>query len=72
MQPARYLRLLQRWWWLLGLGAPIGGVSAYGVSLIKTPSYRAEATLLVDRPQMPGIIAGTSVGLMLAGPGPLS
>lgn len=71
MQLARYLRLLQRWWWLLALGALIGGGSAYGVSQLKTPIYRAEATLLVNQPQTSGILIGASVGLLLAGPGPL-
>lgn len=57
MQLTRYLRLVGRWWWLLLLGALIGGGSAYGISQLITPVYRAEATLLVNQTQTPGIIA---------------
>ena len=57
MQLARYLRFLGRWWWLLALGAIIGGGSAYGISQLITPVYRAEATLLVNQTQTPGVIA---------------
>lgn len=55
MQLARYLRL--RWWWLLLLGALIGGASGYGVSHAITPVYRTDATLLVNQTQTPGTIA---------------
>ena len=67
MQLSRYLRLLQRWWWLLALGALIGGGTAYGIGQLKTPIYPAEATLLVNQTQTPGILMGASVGLLVAG-----
>lgn len=57
MQLARYLRLAGRWWWFLALGALIGGGSAYSISQATTPVYRADATLLVNQTQTPGVIA---------------
>lgn len=57
MQLAHYLRLVRRWWWLLALGAIIGGGSAYGISQLMTPIYRASAILLVNQTQTPGVIA---------------
>ncbi len=57
MELARYLRLGMRWWWLLLLGLVLGGGSAYGISLLMTPIYRASATLLVNETQTPGVLA---------------
>lgn len=57
MHLARYLRLGMRWWWLLALGAVVAGGSAYGVSQLITPIYRADVTLLVNQTQTPGTIA---------------
>src|SRR3972149_514428 len=57
LQLVRYGRLFTRWWWLLVLAALIGGGSAYGVSQLMTPIYRADVTLLVNQTQTPGVIA---------------
>lgn len=57
MQLTRYLRVVGRWWWLIVLGSLIGGGSAYGVSQLITPVYRADATLLINQTQTPGTIA---------------
>jgi len=57
VQLVHYLRLIRRWWWLLALGALIGGGSAYGISQLITPIYRASASLLVNQTQTPGVIA---------------
>src|SRR3989304_82281 len=40
---ARYLRLVTRWWWLLPLGALIGGGSAPGIRRAVTPAHPARA-----------------------------
>lgn len=61
MQLAHYLRLVGRWWWFLLLAAAIGGGTAYSISRIMTPIYRAEATLLVNQTQTPGVIAYNDV-----------
>lgn len=61
MELVRYLRLVSRWWWLLALGVLIGGGSAYGVSQVMTPMYRADVTLLVNQTQTPGTIAYNDV-----------
>lgn len=57
MELSRVLSLLRRWWWMLALGALIGGGSAYGASQLMTPIYRASTTLLVNQTQTPGVIA---------------
>ena len=61
MERARYLHLARRWWWLLVFGLLIGGSSAYGISQLITPIYRASATLLVNQTQTPGTIAYNDV-----------
>ena len=57
MELVRYLRLLRRWLWLLVAGLVIGGGSAFAISQLMTPVYRASATLLVNQTQTPGVIA---------------
>lgn len=57
MELARFLWLVRRSWWLLILGALIGGASAYAVSQLITPIYRASTTLLINQTQTPGVIA---------------
>ena len=61
MEATRHLRLAGRWWWVLVLGALIGAGSAYAVSQLMTPIYRATATLLVNQTQIPGVIAYNDV-----------
>jgi succinoglycan biosynthesis transport protein ExoP len=53
----RYLRFVQRWWWLIVLGVALGGLTGYVVSQMLTPIYRSTATLLVNQTQVPGTIA---------------
>ncbi len=61
VQLARYLRLADRWWWFIALAALIGGGTAYGISQLITPIYRADAMLLVNQTQTPGVIAYNDV-----------
>lgn len=58
MGVTRYMAVARRWWWLLLLTTMIGGVSAYVISRIVTPTYEATTTLLVVHQQETG-----SVGL---------
>ncbi|MGB6838389.1 MAG: polysaccharide biosynthesis tyrosine autokinase [Dehalococcoidia bacterium] len=57
MELTRYLRFVQRWWWLMVLGVTLGALTGYGVSHLLTPTYRSTATLLVNETQVPGTIA---------------
>lgn len=57
MELTRYLRFVQRWWWLVVLGVTLGALTGYGVSHLLTPTYRSTATLLVNETQVPGTIA---------------
>ena len=47
MEPARYVSLARRWWWLFVLVTALGGATAYVASQLVTPTYRATTTLLV-------------------------
>lgn len=46
-----YLALGRRWWWLLVLGAILGGAAAWAVTGRITPVYAARATLVVNQVQ---------------------
>ncbi len=50
------LRVLRRWWWVLLLGIAVCAGTSYTVTWLATPSYRASATLLVNRARTPGTI----------------
>lgn len=58
MELTHYLAIARRWWWLLALTTLLGGLTAYTVSKLVTPTYRATTTLLVVQQQESG-----SVGL---------
>jgi capsular exopolysaccharide synthesis family protein len=57
MELTRYVAIARRWWWLLLLTAVLGGLSAYAVSRVVTPTYRATTTLLVVQQQESGTVA---------------
>lgn len=61
MEPARHLRVARRWWWVIVAGLLVGGGSAYAISQVMTPIYRATVTLLVNQTQVPGVIAYNDV-----------
>ena len=56
MELTNLLGTARRWWWLLVLTTVIGGLAAYGVSKLVTPTYRATTTMLVVQQQDPGIM----------------
>ena len=56
MEAQIYLNALKRWWWLIVLGPIIAAASAFFYSQSLTPIYRAQATLLVNQTQSPGVI----------------
>lgn len=56
MELTQYLAVARRWWWLFALTTLIGGLTAYGVSKLVTPTYRSTATMLVVQQQDPGIV----------------
>lgn len=56
MELSRYFGPARRWWWLLLLTTILGGATAWGVSQVVTPTYRATATLLVVQQQDEGNI----------------
>lgn len=56
MELTQYLAVARRWWWLFALTTLIGGLTAYGVSKLVTPTYRATTTMLVVQQQDPGIV----------------
>ena len=49
MEIKHYLMLLQRWFWLLGLGLCLGALSGYGFSKYQTPVYLSATKMLVIR-----------------------
>jgi capsular exopolysaccharide synthesis family protein len=50
MELREYLRILQRWFWLLILGLVLGGVGGYFFSRYQTPIYQASTRAMVMRP----------------------
>lgn len=49
MEIRQYLTLIQRWFWLLVLGAVLSGTAAFLISRAQPPVYRATATLLITQ-----------------------
>jgi succinoglycan biosynthesis transport protein ExoP len=56
MEAQIYLGAIRRWWWLLVLGPVVAAASAFLYSKSLTPIYQAEATLLVNQTQNPGVL----------------
>ena len=56
MEPRWLTAVIVRWWWVLLIGMAVGGASAWGVSQAIDPTYRATATVLVNRSAAPGTI----------------
>lgn len=56
MEIRRYLAIVQRWFWLIIMGALLAGATAYFVSDNSPRVYRATARLLID--QAPGSSSG--------------
>lgn len=52
MDIRRYLGLFKHWWWLIVIGALIGGLSSYIFSSRQPNIYQAGATILISRPQV--------------------
>lgn len=50
------LRVLRRWWWVLLLGTVVCAGASYTVTHLATPSYRADAIILVNQTHMPGTV----------------
>lgn len=49
MELRQYWDILRRWLWLLALGTVLAGGTAYVVSQLTTPIYRATATLMINQ-----------------------
>jgi succinoglycan biosynthesis transport protein ExoP len=52
---ADLIKLGRRWWWVLALCPILAAGVAFLVSSAMTPIYRAEATLLIEQSQVPGV-----------------
>ena len=50
MELKEYIRIVQRWAWLLILGLVLGGAGGYYASLYQTPIYQATTRVMVMRP----------------------
>ena len=55
MELKEYLRILQRWFWLLLLGLIVGGVGGYYFSQYQMPVYQASTRAMVMRPPQGGV-----------------
>ncbi len=55
MELAQYRAVLQRWWWLLPLGALLIGGGSYQATKNTTPAYQARTRLFVNQVQVPGL-----------------
>jgi len=54
----KYSRLFLAWWWLIVLGALVGGVASYLViAVILPPSYESTARVIVERFAQPGSLS---------------
>jgi non-specific protein-tyrosine kinase len=59
-----YFKIIQRWWWLLLLGAALGAGAGYAATLYTPLEYRTTATLVVGRFSQ---LADTNTGDLLTG-----
>ena len=57
----QYFRNLVRWWWLLVLGAVGGGLTAFLLTGGGVPVYEANAKVLVQGTQSPGITSASDL-----------
>jgi capsular polysaccharide biosynthesis protein len=55
MELRGYLRIIQRWVWLLILGLILGGAGGYAYSYYQTPIYQASTRAMVMRPPQEGV-----------------
>jgi polysaccharide biosynthesis transport protein len=55
MELKEYLRIVQRWLWLLVLGLILGGVGGYYFSRYQTPIYQASTRAMIVRPPQAGV-----------------
>lgn len=55
MELRGYLRIIQRWIWLLILGLILGGAGGYAYSYYQTPIYQASTRAMVMRPPQEGV-----------------
>ena len=49
MELRRYIAIIRHWLWLIILGIILAGGSAYVVSKLTTPVYRATVTLVINQ-----------------------
>ena len=56
VEPRWLTAVVVRWWWVLLIGMAAGGASAWGVSNLVDPTYRATATIVVNQSAAPGTI----------------
>ena len=55
MELRGYLRIVQRWAWLLILGLVLGAAGGYFFSRYQTPVYQASTRAMVMRPAQEGV-----------------
>jgi len=64
MNPADYLKILARRWWIFVLAAALVGASAFAFSRIQTPVYRATQRILVKPARNDNGLQTTLVNLL--------
>ncbi len=64
MNPADYLKILTRRWWIFVLAAALVGASAFAFSRIQTPVYRATQRILVKPARPDNGLQTTLVNLL--------
>lgn len=61
IDPARYLQILRRWWWLLAIGPLLLGAIVYLVAPRPTSYYLATATLVVNPTSSSGTVTSNDI-----------
>lgn len=56
VEPRWLTAIVVHWWWVLLIGMVAAGTSAWGVSQLIDPTYRATATILVNQSAAPGTV----------------
>ena len=54
MEPGWLTAVVLRWWWVLLIGLLAGGSTAWGVSKLIDPTYRATTIIVVNQSAVPG------------------